>query len=264
MIDYHIHTKLCKHASGEIYEYIESALLSGIKELAFTDHIPLPERFDIAHRMELYELDTYCHWIEQLRKSYPEICIKLGIEADYYEGFEDHTANLLEQYDFDLVIMSIHFIKHWPPGNWIFNYNFPEKEHREIFDDYLDTVIKGIQTGIFDILGHADIIKTPGSSLLDFNLEKVIQMLLEVKRQNIAVEINTSGFRKEVADAYPGFDWLPLIKKYDIPITLGSDAHSPDQVAFMLPQIYSHLEKENIDNIVTFSKRQMGAYKSIG
>ena len=261
MIDYHIHTNLCKHATGEIHEYIEHAISAGIKELAFTDHIPLPDNFDIAHRMNLDQLDTYCHWIENLRHNYREIIIKLGIEADYYEGFEEYTASILEQYDFDLVIMSIHFVKHWPAGNWIFKYNFPYKDQKEIFEDYLDTMIKGIQTKMFDILGHADIIKPPGLSLLDYNHEKVVQALLELKRHTMAIEINTSGFRKEVAEAYPGLDWLPLIKKFDIAVTVGSDAHSPDQVAYQFPQIYSLLEKENIDELVTFTKREMNVYQ---
>ncbi|MCD4692171.1 MAG: PHP domain-containing protein, partial [Calditrichales bacterium] len=54
--DYHIHTKLCKHARGEMEEYVEQALRIGLKEIAFTDHIPLPDNFDIAHRMAYHEL----------------------------------------------------------------------------------------------------------------------------------------------------------------------------------------------------------------
>ena len=59
MIDYHIHTKLCKHAEGEIHQYIESAISAGLAEIAFTDHNPLPDKFDIAHRMEMEEIELY-------------------------------------------------------------------------------------------------------------------------------------------------------------------------------------------------------------
>ena len=55
MIDNHIHTKLCKHAEGDVFEYVEKAIAKGIKEIAFTDHIPLPENFDLAPRMQIKE-----------------------------------------------------------------------------------------------------------------------------------------------------------------------------------------------------------------
>ena len=127
MIDNHIHTKLCKHAEGEVFEYVEKAILRGITEIAFTDHIPLPDNFDIAHRMALNEMESYARWIDHAKKKYPEIIIRFGIEADYYEGLEEYTEKFLSQFNFDIVIMSVHFLRHWPEGNWVFDYNFPGK-----------------------------------------------------------------------------------------------------------------------------------------
>ena len=73
MIDNHLHTKLCRHAEGEVYEYVEKAISIGLKQIAFTDHIPLPNNFDLAHRMQQNEMDIYVKWIEQARNMYPEI-----------------------------------------------------------------------------------------------------------------------------------------------------------------------------------------------
>ena len=76
MIDYHLHTRLCKHASGEVSEFIEHALNSGISEIAFTDHIPLPDNFDIEHRMTYNQMDIYQNWITHARTRFPDINIK--------------------------------------------------------------------------------------------------------------------------------------------------------------------------------------------
>ena len=81
MIDNHMHTKLCKHAEGDLFEYVEKAILKGVSEIAFTDHIPLPDNFDLAHRMRLSEMEKYARWIQQAQKIYPEITIRYGIEA---------------------------------------------------------------------------------------------------------------------------------------------------------------------------------------
>ena len=162
MIDYHNHTKLCKHADGEIDQYVEHAISIGISEIAFTDHMPLPDNFDIEHRMSEKEMDIYIEWINQVKLKYPEIKILFGIEVDYYEGFEKYTEQFLNNYDFDLVIMSVHFLKKWPEGNWVFNYDFPQKTFDDIYKEYLQTIIKGIKTGLFDVVGHLDLVKTPG------------------------------------------------------------------------------------------------------
>jgi len=242
--DYHIHTKLCNHASGEMYEYVEAAIEKGIKEIAFTDHIPLPNQFDIAHRMQESDLDLYVEEIEKLRTKYPEISIKCGIEADYYEGFEDYLFNFFQYYDFELVIMSVHFVKDWPDNNWAFSYYFPDKSFKDIYGDYLRAMQKGIKSGLFDIIGHFDIIKSEDEPILKHCREEVEETLLLASEQNMAVEINTSGLRRAISEPYPNLEILPLITKYNLPLTLGSDAHKPDDVGYLFDEISKLILKE--------------------
>jgi len=255
MIDNHIHTKLCKHAEGDVFDYVESAIKQGINEIAFTDHIPLPDDFDLAHRMHIDEFDTYARWVMKVKDKYPEITIRFGIEADYYEGFEDFLEKFLVRYDFDIVIMSVHFIRHWPSGNWVFDYYFPGKSKNEIYKDYLCTIVKGVETGLFDVLGHVDMIKSPGDSLLQVVPEEVTRLLQIVKKSDMAIEINTSGYRKRVKESYPGFDWIPLIKDYSIPLTIGSDAHHPDQVGLQFNPVYNRIKEEGITELIVYDKR---------
>lgn len=256
MIDNHIHTKLCKHAEGEVYQYVEAAINIGITEMAFTDHIPLPDNFDIAHRMQMKELDIYAEWISGIRSRYPEITIRFGIEADFYEGFEQYTESILNNYDFDLVIMSVHFLRHWSDDNWVFNYHFPDKSKREIYSDYIHTSIKGIKTGLFDVLGHVDIIKSPGDSLLLMIPDQIEKMLKTAKQNDMTLEINTSGFRKKTGESYPGLDWLDLIKKVQIPLTVGSDAHAPNQVGLEFDKVYRELIENSIFSVISYKNRR--------
>jgi histidinol-phosphatase (PHP family) len=255
MIDNHIHTKLCKHAEGELSEYVEKAILKGLNEIAFTDHIPLPDNFDLAHRMQLDEMAKYAKWVEDARRAYPEITIRFGIEADYYKGLEEYTSSFLAEFEFDLVIMSVHFIRHWPAGNWVFEYNFPEKSREEIYKDYLNTVIEGIKSGLFDVLGHVDMIKSVGDSLKRIIPQEVDLLLNALQTRDMSIEINTSGFRKKVDEPYPGFDWLSLIREKSISLTTGSDAHHPDQVGLQFETLYKRLRDEGIDKLVTYDSR---------
>ena len=242
LADYHIHTKRCKHARGEMREYVEQALAMRIPEIAFTDHIPLPDNFDLAHRMAMSELEGYLSEIEALQKEYPQIRILSGIEADYYEGFEEFLQRILSQFPFDLIIMSVHFIKGWGENNWVFSYHFPDRPLHDIYSDYLRTLGKGVDTGLFHVLGHLDLIKSPDSSILEHNLEEIQSLLERIKKQNMAIEINTSGLRKEVAETYPTLKLIPLIRDFNIPLTMGSDAHQPDQVGYCFRQLEEELK----------------------
>jgi histidinol-phosphatase (PHP family) len=256
MIDYHNHTKLCKHAEGEVYQYVEKAISLGITEMAFTDHMPLPNDFDIAHRMSETEMNIYVEWVKQVQSRYPEIKILFGIEADYYEGFEKYSEKYLRQYDFDLVIMSIHFLKGWPEGSWVFNYDFPDRTFEDIYTEYLKTITNGIRTGLFDIIGHLDIVKTPGHSMAQLLPDELSKVMQEINKQNMVLEINSSGFRKKVGEPYPSLEMLDIIKENNVSICVGSDSHSPDQVGLKFDEIYESLNQNGFEALTLFEKRK--------
>jgi histidinol-phosphatase (PHP family) len=237
--DYHLHTKRCKHAEGEMRDYVEKAIDLQISEIAFTDHIPLPYNFDISHRMAYNELDDYLYEIKKLKLQYPELKIFSGIEADFYDGFEEYLYQTFQRFDFEIIIMSVHFIKNWPKNNWVFSYYFPDRPINEIYSDYLQAVKRGINTGLFDIIGHLDLIKSEDFPILDTNKSEVLDILKCAKNQSMIVEINTSGLRKDINEPYPSLDILPYLEKYKIPITFGSDAHKPEQVGLKFKEIES-------------------------
>ncbi len=240
-IDYHIHTRLCKHASGEMVEYVEQAIAQGFDEIAFTDHIPLPQGFDQAHRMTFQELDDYLTEVEKLKTRYREIRIVTGIEADFYDGFEDFLAQFLRKFPFQIVILSVHFIRHWPKGNWAFSYHFPNRPLKEVYSDYLQAVMRGIETGLFNVVGHLDLIKRDGQPLLQQNRAEVRQVLQKAQKHQMAVEINTSGLRKEIGETFPHSSIWPLLAEYGLPVTMGSDAHAPTQVGFAFETVEKKL-----------------------
>ncbi len=235
--DFHIHTKRCKHAEGTTREYVEQAIRLGLKEIAFTDHIPLPNGFDNAHRMDERELDEYVREIIGLQTLYPEITIRLGIEADFIDGYESYLERTIKAYPFEVVILSVHFIAHWPGGNWVFSYDFPNKSLQEIYSEYLQAVKRGIETGLFNVVGHLDLIKRPNAPLLSKNSAEIDAILRAAKEKEMAIEINTSGFRKAIREPYPDLSFLPIIAQHGLKVTMGSDAHRPQQVGFKFESV---------------------------
>jgi histidinol-phosphatase (PHP family) len=244
MRDYHIHTSLCKHAEGEMEQYVEAAISRGITELCFTDHIPFPDNFDLEHRMATKEMDIYLENIERCKAQFPGINILTGIEADYLEGYEKYLEEFLARYSFDMVIMSVHFIKKWGDKGWVFSYEYTDKTVKQQYSDYFDCVLKGVQTGLFDVMGHFDIIKRLKNPVLDTNREQVEQALDAINAAGMSLELNTSGWRKFIEETYPAPEILDIVVDKEIPIVLSSDAHKPEQVGFcfkgIMPQLYEN------------------------
>jgi len=253
MKDYHLHTKLCKHAEGEMEQYVEAAIENGLSEICFTDHIPLPENFDPEHRMQIGELELYMNRIYECRSKYREISILSGIEADYIEGYEDYLEEFLKYFPFDLVIMSVHFIKKWGDKGWVFSYEYTADNIKEKYNDYFEALIKGVQTGLFDVVGHMDLIKRLNHPVLATNADDVNRALEAIKYAGMSVELNASGLRKHINDTYPSMDILKLINEKEIPIVLSSDAHKPEDVGFKFDELFNQL--------FTFPGLQLASYK---
>ncbi len=258
MRDYHIHTSLCKHAEGEIEEYVESAIEKGITEICFTDHMPFPasSEFDPGHRMSLDQMELYLKQIDSCQTKYREISILIGIEADYLEGYEEYLEEFLSTYAFDIVIMSVHFIKKWGDKGWVFVYEYTEDTLEEQYRDYFDCVVQGIETGLFDVMGHFDVIKRLNNPVLNTNAKDVQRALNAVKRAGMSIELNSSGLRKFVKEAYPAPDILGLAVEKGIPIVLASDAHKPEQVGDYFDELFNQLFHYPGIEIARYRKRQ--------
>jgi histidinol-phosphatase (PHP family) len=256
-MDYHLHTRFCKHASGSLDAYVRAAEGRGLTEICFADHIPLPGNLDREHRMESDEMEAYLTEIEACRKKFPGMKILAGIEADYIAGLEPYLEKILARYPFDLVIMSVHFIHEWPRGQWVFDYRFPDKSLTQVYHEYFSAQIRGIKTGLFDIVGHLDLIKRPGHSPFNSNIRDIEDVLAAVQDMRMSIEINTSGIRKPIAETYPSPDIIGLVARNRIPVTPGSDAHLPEQVGFYFDRLPEFLPDWSILKWVNYKQRKI-------
>ena len=228
--DYHIHTALCKHATGDVAEYRSEAKKQGIPVICFSDHAPNPDGYYLAHRMELDQFPAYKEMIENLQDGKtPEVL--LGMEIEYYKGCERFLREWLPAQKFDFVIGSVHFIEDW---------GFDHPEQRHVWDSaditvtwrkYFNVLLKFVESGLFDTVGHIDLPKKFGHRPKDKDLKEMAAPVLDrIARAEMGIELNTSGLRKPVGEIYPSPLILVMAREREIPICFGSDAHCPDDV----------------------------------
>lgn len=262
-VDYHMHTPLCGHATGEPREYAEQALRAGLSEIGFSDHAPLVSHQDARYTMNMSQLPLYHQMIESLQKSFKGLTIKLGLEADYVPGFEEKTRSILSGYPYDFVIGSVHFIDAWAFDDPDERVKWRDKDIDRVYRDYYKVLRGSASSGLYDIMGHVDLVKKFGDRPTVDMTGEVEETARVFKRSGVAVEINTSGLRKPVNEIYPSLDVLKIYQKAGVPITFSSDSHDPRDVGKDYDKARDLALAAGYKNYLVFKKRKVERTESL-
>ena len=253
--DYHIHTSLCNHAEGEMEEYVEHAIRIGLKEIGFSDHMPVMPEPHLC--MGYDQLDYYIDRVCDIRERYRErITVRLGCEMDIVGDRIGEIEDIIHKYPFDYVIGSIHYLDGWPFDQEEYIDTFENGDVDEIYGRFFDAIAGSIETGLYDIVGHIDNIKCMGyraTGDLTQHYERIASLL---KSHDLAVEVNTSGIDKRCKEQYPSKEFLRILCQHDIPVTTGSDSHNPGSVGRYFNRAVSLLEEVGYNHVTYFSNRE--------
>lgn len=199
VVDLHTHTVASGHAYNTIQEMVESAKRNNIKLFGITEHaVTMP---GTCH-------DFYFHNLKMARRDYEGIELCLGVELNIidYEGNVDMPEEDLRE--MDVTIASIHNTIGYSAGS---------------IEQNTNAILGAIRNPLINIIGHPD----DGNIPLDY--ERVVKAakeygtLLEVNNNSIA-----SGFRLNAREN--DRIMLEFCKKYEVPVIIGSDAHSENVV----------------------------------
>lgn len=256
--DYHMHTPLCGHAIGEPKEYVEQAIKLGFEEIGFSDHAPLVSHDDPRITMDLKQLPTYYKMIEAVQKKYQgRIHIKMALEADFIPGYEKKTKQILDDYPYDYVIGSVHFIKNWGFDDPDTRETWDQIDVNRVYRDYYELLRQSAQSKMFDIMGHVDLVKKFGHKASEDMALEVEQTAKIFKETGVAIEINTAGLRKPCNEMYPALNCLKIYAKHGIPLTFGSDAHAPKDVGADFKAAIELAKQAGFKEYVLFNKRKI-------
>ncbi len=256
MLDYHNHTSLCGHASGEIHEYVEAAIKQGMLDIGFSDHAAMPE--DLRHGISMApeETEFYIKNILNAGEVYRDkINVRLGFEVDF-PLFDTFDRNIFSDERIDFIMGSCHFL-----GDWAFDHpgyikGFEERDIDAIYLEYYSIIEQMAESGLFDIIGHFDLVKKFGHRPRSSMEDPVKRIAAKLAQTGTAVEINTAGLRKPVGEIYPSAQIVEILFQANVPVTLGSDSHSPDDVGAGYAEAYEMLKKAGYRKVSGFIKRK--------
>src|SRR5689334_20951870 len=109
------------------------------------------------------QLDEYVAKVRRAQKELPQLTIRLALEVDYIPGHEDWIRSLAARHPWDYFIGSVHYVS----DDWAVDYPYKlsEWKHRDTFEVwriYFDRLTMAAQSGLFEIMGHADLPKKFG------------------------------------------------------------------------------------------------------
>jgi histidinol-phosphatase (PHP family) len=153
------------------------------------------------------------------------------MECDWLDGGEDWIADLASRFDWDYLIGSVHYLGDWDFDNpkWLGRWAGSDVE--AVWTHYWKTYARMAESGLFDILGHPDLVKKfsfrPAGDLARF-YEPAVDAIAAA---GCAIELNTAGWHKPCAEAYPAPGFLELACSAGVPLVISSDAHAPQEIA---------------------------------
>lgn len=269
-VNYHIHTTF-SDGTATPQEYIEKAIEKGFSEIAFTDHLtifPSDKNQETSlstskHILNLTKLEEYISSIKQLKVKYNnKILVRLGLEVDYLPESEKLIEEILRSYsyDFDLLIGSVHFVKGICIDCSSQKLRVEEEIKKNGFDKfystYMSLVRKAVETGMFNIVGHIDIVRIWGYTPTNGAMEE-IKVLTSIKKQNAAVEVSSRGLRQPIKSLYPSLRIMQGCRRLEIPVTIGTDAHSLEEIDYGYNEILNYLKNFGYTKVATFNKGLM-------
>ena len=227
--NYHTHTARCGHATGTDEDYVLAAIEQGFDELGFSDHVPWPYQDGYTHpsvRMRVDQMPGYLNSVRALAAQYKDkIHILTGFECEYFPDYMNWLADMRAENHLDYLILGNHFDHDDEYGLYFGNIRTAAQLRR-----YVDSAVKGLETGLFSYLAHPDLIYTSQPVFDETCREAAYTLCEEAKKLDLPLEYNLYGVDKRARGefsglGYPCAPFWEIAAKTGVRAIIGFDAH---------------------------------------
>jgi len=252
-LDYtlHSHTFRCGHASGDMEDYLKTALDRGFKIYGVSDHVFLPGINHPRMRGGYDKLQDYIQTFKELKEKYTSIPLYLGFEAEYQDNFAYYYFDLLKNKGLDYLICGQH-LRYHPDGSQNRYFDTQHLDNYEGIERYKNDVIDAMKSGLFLYIAHPDLFFYNVTKVTPF-IEKIVdEIITAALKYNVPLEINLGGTRGSIdlckergTLGYPNSYFWEEVSKRNALVVYGGDYHSPSDFKdrddeFVTRFIYDH------------------------
>ena len=253
MKDLHIHIERGPYKKEWIDRFVEQAVIMNIDEINLLEHsVRIKEfhpcfkeacdyslyqrRWFAEKEKQAHTMYEYKKLIDEIRGSDYPIKVNFGLEICWFEQHADLIQRLVSDGYFDYLLGSVHWI-----DNWTFNqrkYQWLGKNVNNIYKRYYEMNETLIESGIFDIAAHPDLVRCHGI-YPDYDLTETYKSLCKkAVEQNVMLEMNTAksfGLNEELFN---------VAREYNVTFSTGSDAHCPEDVGRGIKEVNERINNK--------------------
>lgn len=240
-------------------EMIEQAIQLGLKKLCFTDHMDYDYPPVSSYNFE-FDPEKYLSKLTYLKERYQsKLTILIGLELGLQPHLKDRMTSLCESYPFDFIIGSSHVVDRIDP---YFPEYWEDKTEEQGVYRYFESIIENCKTfSGFHVYGHIDYIirYTPSKKIAyqEYSYETYADIIEEalkiILQKGKGIEVNTAGYKYGLGHPHPKTEVLKKYKELGGEIiTIGSDAHQPEHLAYDFEQAAALLKSLGYRYYATF------------
>ncbi len=236
--DGHVHTKLCHHAVGEMVDYVEAALACGLAEIIFLEHFEAGINYHEATWLSADDFRFYHGECQQLAQRYEgRLRVGAGVEVGLNPQRLDEIREFICGHGWARVGLSYHYFEE--KGQHINMLSRKQENlkrfaaigHEKVLSRYFSDMLIAVKELQVDVVCHLDapLRYCQGVKFATEHWYLIDEILAEMARKKIALEINTSGFAVR-GEAFPNTMIIDRARRFGLTFVAGSDAHRPQDV----------------------------------
>ncbi len=261
--DCHLHSSFSSDSKAPLESMVCRGIELGLHTMCITEHID----YDYPENSEgldfLLDFDAYKNELFRLKELYaPNIELLFGIEMGLMPYLGPRYKEIARAYPFDFIIGSSHLVEGIDPYEPEYYERYGSKQGLFKYFESIYNNITAPDMVDFDVYGHLDYAvryapeKNAFFKFSDYSeiIDEILKLLI---RKDKGIEVNASGYKAGLGVPNPHPDILRRYKELGGEIlTIGSDAHMPEHMAYDYETLYQLLQSLNIKSYTLFKNRK--------
>ncbi len=275
LVDCHTHTQFSIDSDADIRKCIERAAELKLAAYTITDHCECnawyPKEHYSAEELELLEGLDYkerfyasVEAVTKLKQEYEgRLNLLCGVELGQILHDTEAARTAASDERLDFIIGSVHQVMGEKDFYFIDYTQMTMDEIYNLLERYFKEVYELCKSNIPDVIGHITYclryMKQRHNICPDISrFDEIIADCFRTLAQNgKGIEINTSGLRQGFGDTFPDLKYVKLFRDMGGEIiTLGSDAHTPEDIGKGIAEAIETVRLAGIDHICYFKQRK--------
>ncbi len=233
----------CSHAVDRLEDVVRRYVDLGFEWVCLTEHMPPESRahvpledanagYDVRYLHDRF--DRYFAEARRLAQLHRyDLEIFVGFETEAYTGYHAEVASLIDRFDPDMIVGSVHHVHDVLIDGSQQDYQRAAELSggiEALYCDYFDVQLELIERFRPAVVGHFDLIRIHDPNYMQrWDVteirDRALRNLARIKELGLMLDLNVRAFAKGAHEPYVSAPWLRVAIEEGISVAPGDDSH---------------------------------------